>query len=201
MDRSRHWRSLAFRARCAPALLEVIAAKVQANIWRSAAAPYLGRGLEFGVDITGLVHRIREWRAAGRLEEAALLVTIVSGGIWHGHRRVACGFIAEDDQTAHCVRCNRGLPDTALHRYWGCTANEAADAPDAIKDSQYLRHQALAEPEAEAYWCRGLLPSDSFSFLPRPPAEPVCWQHGVGPVPLAAGAPSFESHPGGGQVY
>ena len=100
---------------------EVTAAKVQANIWRGAAAHYLGRGLEFGVDVTRLVQRIREWRAAGRLEEAALLVTIVAGGIWHGYRRVTCGFIAEDDQTAHCVRCNRGLPDTALHRYWGCT--------------------------------------------------------------------------------
>ena len=106
----------------------------------------MGRGLEQGPpDIAALVARARRWRVAGRSQEAALLETIASGGVWHGQRRYDCGMAELGD--SFCILCSRAEPDSARHRYWECAANRESACEAAIA-SQHLRHEAIEGVEA-----------------------------------------------------
>lgn len=162
-------------------VLDLLRRQLRQRVHQRIAAGHCGAGADLGIDWRTTERLLQQLRGRdGRKVDAALLETILAGGIWPLARRAEAGLLG----AAVCPRCGRALEDE-WHRYWQCAEN--ARFPDqAVRNSQHLADEAVSQRGvADALWCRGLMPIRCQRFPEAAAAAPGVrvwgtWQRGRG---------------------
>ena len=155
-------------APCDPVVLkQAIADTCAAVFWRKASSFYHGAGLESGADLVSESRHARRLRKLGRAEEAGMLTSIVTAGIWTASRSAASYGADPDGQRDLCLMCGE-YPDTESHRYWSCPCLAQLDG--IVAHTRHLCQQAREEAQSTpCLWLRGVLPT---SMAPIDPPGP-----------------------------
>ncbi len=120
-------------------------------LWRGAAGHHLGGGLDHGIPSFGAAREARRWLIKHhRPAEVKALDQVVCGGLWCGGRE-------------HVQRkCRCGVPETAWHRYWGCSLlDEVVDKSGGtiVSDTQWLAKEFDGDlGKYQCLWGRAILP-------------------------------------------
>ena len=144
-------------------------------VWRDAATFWCGSGAQQGIEwhSTMALHRHLTRLLAGELQDSfpevnfdgsvaeedlwdeqslGWLELLLTGGFWPQMR-----YADTAGGSSLCPRCRRA-PESALHLFWQCPANDYMLDPRVV-DSQYLKQSAVEGAEDNAcLWLRGLLP-------------------------------------------
>eukprot|EP00959_Pyramimonas_sp_CCMP1952_P139680 2923211-Pyramimonas_sp.AAC.1 len=141
---------------------------MEAQLWLKAPDHYYGKGMQHGMDTTMLMRTLQKLRKADRVQEAGSLEALACGAIWTGQRCKDAGYRID----AKCPRCSKAA-DTLMHRLYECEMNDNLSIEAVVKSQSLCRRapeEMYNDPDAEAFWLRGLLPRHR---NPVPP--PLVW--------------------------
>ena len=143
--------------------------------WATAAQHWWSSGIDGDIDLTVARRMLKKLRLEGEDVKAAVLVRIVTGGMWPGERAIKAGYESQNV----CPFCN-DCHDSLAHRCWQCPAVDGI-ADDDIANSNAMKRfaiSALDRNENECQWLRGLTPISCYNL------EQAAWEekqerHGV----------------------
>ncbi len=162
-------------------------------LWRGAASHHLGRGLEEGIPSFEAARVARKWLVRHhRPAEVKALDQVVCGGVWCGGR----------EHVRRMCRC--GQPETAWHRYWGCSRLDEIvgnHGDSIVRDTQWLAKEFDgAMGQYHCLWGRAILPSSLIDVGPEITADVAASSMVVSPLfqdLLKAGVAVYSDGSGG----
>ena len=146
-------------------LLAKIFDTLSSKIWEKASKHYNAKGMEKGVDMTGLKKHIARLRRQKKFEELGALESAVTATTWTRGKIAAHKKEEVPIDETLCQRCHKAI-ETDYHRIWVCEAN---DKLRGCKHSKYLIKRArIGAEKYPCLWLRGLVPADWTAVAPPP---------------------------------
>ena len=92
----------------------------------------------------------------GQASSRGLALSVATGSYWTRTRISEAVDGGPDDAEALCQRCDMGVRETPLHRFWCCPGNATIDGLEGAELQAQAVHGADEWP---CFWLRGLTPA------------------------------------------